>query len=51
VLHGGSLAQIQKDQQERDRERLASKLTLGQKERIHAVRARATAAAPRFAAG
>ena len=49
---GAVLAQIQKNQQERDRARLASrKLTLRQKERIRAAKARATAAAPSPAAG
>ena len=48
---GAVLAQIQKDQQERDRQRLASpKLTLRQKEQIPAAQARATAA-PSPAAG
>ena len=46
------LTQIQADQRERDRQRLASpKLTLRQKERIRAAHARADAAAPSRAAG
>jgi hypothetical protein len=49
---GAVLAQIQRDQQERDRKRLASRsLTLRQKERIRATQARAEAAAPSAAAG
>ena len=44
---GAVLAQIQADQQERDRQRMASpKLTLRQKERIRAAQARANAPAP-----
>jgi hypothetical protein len=44
---GAVLAQIQADQQERDRQRMASpKLTLRPKERIHAAQARADAPAP-----
>jgi hypothetical protein len=46
------LAQIQRDQQGRDRERLASrKLTLRQKERIRAAQARPKEAAPSPDAG
>ena len=49
---GAVLAQIQRDQQERDRERLASpKLTLRQKERIRAAQVRAHAPAPGSTAG
>jgi hypothetical protein len=49
---GAVLAQIQRDQQERDRQRLASRsLTLRQKERIRAAQARACAAAPSSPAG
>ncbi len=49
---GAVLAQIQRDQQERDRQRLASRnLTLRQKERIRAAQARAHAAAPSSPAG
>lgn len=49
---GAVLAQIQKDQQERDRQRLASrKLTLRQKERIRAAQARAHAPPPSSPAG
>ncbi len=44
---GAVLAQIQKDQQERDRQRLASRnLTLRQKARIRAARERSDATAP-----
>ena len=46
------LTQIQADQRERDRQRLASsKLTLRHKERLRAAQARAQAAAPSQAAG
>jgi hypothetical protein len=46
------LAQIQKDQQERDRQRLAGrKLSLRQKERIRAAQVRVDAAVPGPAAG
>jgi hypothetical protein len=49
---GAVLTQIQADQRERDRQRLASpKLTLRQKERIRAAQARAAAAAPSRAGG
>ena len=49
---GAVLAQIQKEQQQRDRERLASpKLALRQKERIRASRKRAEAEASSQVAG
>jgi transposase len=49
---GAVLTQIQKDQQARDRQRLASpKLTLRQKERIRAAQARAQAPTPSSTAG